>query len=355
MGKPTLEDKQTKEALKLREISPFYERDQYIKNLRIMDEQEFISRGKWFNLPKGIDGELLERMLYYRGEVAMFYIPELNEFRILPYNLNGTIDEYGRYTGIVPLPFNGKSTMTKEEKDKMRPYIPGMIKKPVYEVFLPDELTLEIFDDSAVLLTDYCKQMSQTVLPRVELSDIYIQHEADYLCYLHTAMMNKTGINGMKVDSDDEQVNVATASMSANAAALRGEKWIAIKGGIEFQELTKGSTSPTEEFLIALQSLENQRLSTMGLENGGIFQKKAHELQSEANMIAGYSNAVLDDSVRTRQRFCMIANSIWGTGIWYEPSETAMNGDMDMDGQMGNEEPVNEQEANSNDSSNDEQ
>ena len=326
----------------------YYERDSFIKNLRIMDEQEFINRFKWYNLPKGFDGELIERMLYYRGSVALFYVRELDTFYILPYALEGGIDFVGRYLGIKPMPFNGKAELTEE--DKKREFIPGLNRKPVYEIVMPDELTIDTLEDGCVLLNDYCKQMSQQVLPRYTLSDIYIQHEADYMCYMHTALMNSTGISGMKVSSADEEANVTAASMTANKAALTGEKWIAIKAGLEFQELTKGTSVKAEEFLLAAQSIDNQRLATMGIENGGIFQKKAHELQTEADMIVGKSNSVMEDSLRNRQRFCDIVNSIWGIGIWVEPSETAVEADLNGDSVIGDDrEPGQEQEGGTSD------
>ena len=54
-----------------------------------------------------MDGQLLERILYYRGQGAFFYMESLEKFFFLPFALDGEIDVYGRYTGITPLPFNG--------------------------------------------------------------------------------------------------------------------------------------------------------------------------------------------------------------------------------------------------------
>ena len=75
--------------------------------LRIMDEQDAINRYTWYNVPKGLDGQLMERILYYRGQGAFFYMPTDETFYFLPYALSGTIDVYGRYTDITPVPFGG--------------------------------------------------------------------------------------------------------------------------------------------------------------------------------------------------------------------------------------------------------
>jgi hypothetical protein len=40
----------------------------------------------------------------------------------------------------------------------------------------------------------------------------------------------------------------------------------------------------------------------------------------------------LMDGLQIRQNFSNIVNSIWGLGIWCEPSETIVNMDLDGDG-----------------------
>lgn len=84
--------------------------------------------------------------------------------------------------------------------------------------------------------------------------------------------------------------------------------------------------------MLALQSLDNYRLSLYGLDNGGLFQKKSHMLAAEQEMNAGNTGLVAEDGLRNRQDFCVIANSIFGTSMWCEPSETTLG--MDRDGDM---------------------
>lgn len=66
----------------------------------------------------------------------------------------------------------------------------------------------------------------------------------------------------------------------------------------------------------------------------GLYEKKAHMLQSEADLNGGPVGLVLQDAVSIRQNFCNIVNSIWGIGIWYEPSETITKTDNNGDGVM---------------------
>ena len=120
--------------------------------------------------------------------------------------------------------------------------------------------------------------------------------------------------------------------MSVNDAALTGKKWIPVIGNIDFQELTSKSVVKAEEYLLTMQSLDNYRLSLYGLENGGLFQKKSHMLESEQSMNESNTLLAFQDSLAIRQRFCDFVNAIWGLGIWVEPSECVTGMDDNMDG-----------------------
>ena len=86
--------------------------------------------------------------------------------------------------------------------------------------------------------------------------------------------------------------------------------------------------------MLAMQSLDNFRLSIYGLDNGGLFEKKAHELQTEADLNGGPVGLVLQDGLSIRQNFCNIVNSIWGLDIWCAPSQNVMGMDNDGDGSI---------------------
>ena len=300
------------------------------KTLRIMDQQNAINRFVWHNLPSGLNGQLLEKILYYRGQGAFFYMPTDEKFYFLPYALNGSIDCYARFTSITPLPFGNGATQTNEN-GKVKPWINGLTRKPHYEALSLDELTLEDFDEGCVLLNDYTPQISQTVIPRADLQEVYINMMSDILPFARTALLNGTGITAIRVGSEDEQSNVDAASRSINKAALMGQKFIPIVGKLDFQNLTNNSLVRAEEFLLTLQSIDNLRMSLYGINSAGLFQKKAHMLQSEADMNNTNVGLIMQDSFTNRQRFCDIVNSIWGLGIRCEVSETISHVDRNGD------------------------
>ena len=289
--------------------------------LRIIDEQDALNRFKWYNLPEGLDQNTMERVLYYRYQGALFYIEELERFYFLPYCLKGEIDEYGRYLGIGPLPFFGKSETEDPKKMGGTEWLTAMQRKPIYDVLLPEEVDLEHYLNGAVLLCDYSKQISQTGIPRQQLSEQIISAMAECIPFMRTALINSTGIEGMRVDNEDDQSNVAMQSAVMQAAALNGDKWIPIIGRQEFQQLTNGPTAKAEEFLLAMQALDNYRLSTHGLSNGGLFLKRAHMLEGEQEMQNSATSHVLIDGLENRLRFCDIANSVFGTNMYVEITE----------------------------------
>lgn len=303
-------------------------KDEIKKNLRILDEQNAVNRYIWYNLPNGLDGQLLERILYYRGQAAFFYMEADDKFYFLPYALDGTIDVYGRYKGITPLPFNGT---TSDGKDK--PWITGLTKIPVYD--MDEEVVLDTFLDGCVLLSDYTKQISQTNISRQILQDPILDAMAEAFPMARTSLIANSGVKGLRVNDEDQGTQVNLASESVLNAALTGNPWVPIVSNLEFQDLTNGTALKAEEYLLYMQALDNFRLSLYGLKNGGLFQKKAHLLEAEQAMNDGNIGLVYQDGLTLRQKFCDLVNYIWGLGISVEPSECVISMDRNLDGYVG--------------------
>ena len=300
-----------------------------LKIFRIIDEQDAIRRFTWHNLPDGLDGELIERILYYKESGAFFYLQELDQFYFLPYVKEGQIDVYGRLQGIRPLPFNGQT----EINEKKPHIISSYIRKPVYGVKMLEDLKYEDMVNSCVILHDYCRQISQTNLPRQQVNDPLLNVMAEQVPFMRTSLINQTGVKGMRVSNADDQLNVEYAAKSLVDAAKTGDMYVPIVGSIDFQELTgSAGSSRAEEFMMALQSLENLRLATYGLDSGGIFEKKAHTLESEQALNRANVGLVYQDSLLQRQEFCNIVNSIWGLSIWCDASESVLGIDQNLDG-----------------------
>jgi hypothetical protein len=201
---------------------------------------------------------------------------------------------------------------------------------------MPKDLTYKDITNKCVVLNDYSQQLSQTIIPRAQLQEPLLQVMSEIIPFCRTSMLNSTGISGVKVQTQDEANSVLAASNSITEAAINGQKWVPIQNGLQITELTAAAGQRPEEYLMALQSLDNYRLSLHGLASGGLFQKGSHMLQAEQDMNMGRSKAVLDDGLALRQEFCVIVNSIWGTGTWCEISESALYIDRNGDGEASN-------------------
>ena len=115
------------------------------KFLRLVDEQDAVNRYVWYNLPTNITSQELERMLYYKGQLCFFYDKNLEGFYFMPYALDGTIDFYGRYNTIHPVPMTS-GTDDKGSKAQAQ-YLAALKLKCVYGMKLPEELKEEDFNE----------------------------------------------------------------------------------------------------------------------------------------------------------------------------------------------------------------
>lgn len=301
------------------------------KLLRIVDEQDAVTRYIWHNLPGNITSQELERLLYYKGQLCVFYEPSLNEFYFMPYALDGTIDFYGRYNSIHPVPIaSGTSDVEKRQYKTQKDYLSTKHLKVLHDV--PTE-EVDI-SQVTVLLFDYSKQLSQTLIARQILQDPLLDIMSECIPYLRTAMRNSTGVQGMRVNNEDEAANVTAANITTDAATLNGQRYIPIVGQIEFQDLSSGDTLKAEQYLMTMQSLDNFRLSLYGLANGGLFQKNQYQNNAQTSMNGGSIGSPLTNGLLERQHFCDVFNAITGLGISCEISETAALMDTNMDGMV---------------------
>lgn len=305
-------------------------KDDIKRQLTIIDEQDAINRYVWYNLPDTLDGNLIERILYYRGQGMLFKMNERVFF--LPYALDGDIDVYGRYLTVTPVPFNGA---TKDGKNE--PWIQGLKRIPVYTIGQMLSMDKEKPEECCILLKDYSSGMSQTITPRSNLQESLLDAMSEIFPLARTSLIANCGVKAMRVNDEDQQSSVKEASRSIYHSALVGDPLIPIVGSVEFQELTNGSPLSGEEYLIMLQAMDNYRLSMYGLKTGGLFQKQSHMLQSEQDMNSGNTGLIMQDGLTLRQTFCDIANILFNLNIWCEPSETTLGIDRDMNGMIGDE------------------
>ena len=348
MGKPYLPnlqdliaagiDPHTGLPLKLIGGKPQYLVEDAMRSFRLIDEQNALNRFNWINLPDGLSGNLIERILYYKGQGAFAFLEEEGKFVFLPFTLSAPtegdsgLDIYGRFKEIQLIQFMGS---TEKETSLML----GLPFKVRYDIKL-EEQDINDLTKSAVILRDYSQQLSQTVLPMALRQEWILRMMAENCAFLRTKLIIGTGINGLKVNSADQIGDVKDLSKGMVDAAASGSPYVGIAGGVELQglEKTNPGTMRSEDYLMALQSLDNIRLSVYGLENGGIFEKKAHITNDELAMNGSSVGLVYQDALSRRKEFADIVNSIWGLNIDCIPSENITGTDLNGDGIIADEE-----------------
>ncbi|MBR2493186.1 MAG: hypothetical protein IKB64_07000 [Paludibacteraceae bacterium] len=268
----------------------------------------------------------------------------------MPYALDGSIDYYGRFNHVHPVPmtsgYEEKDTDPEHAKirraEKAQAELLSMLKlKCVYDIVPPEEITEETLTKSTVLLHDFTPSRAQKNPRRADMMTPILDSMAEIFPFMKTALISGCGTRGV-VSQEGAEDSVKDASRAMHGAALNNEPFVAITSPMELQDLTNGSVYKVEEFALAMQTLDNFRLSLYGIDNGGLFEKKAHELQSEFDLKGSSVGLVMQDGLAQRQNFCNIVNSIWGdpskpeTLIWCMPADNIMGMDSEGDGTLFN-------------------
>lgn len=298
--------------------------------LQEIDKTDAIRRFTWYGLPEGIDGELIERIMYYRGMGMAFYCKTEDKFYFLPFALDGSISVTGKYLKVTPVPFGGTSDDGKDQ-----PWIEGYSFEPLYDMIVNRTPDWNDYTTKCVILKDRSSAENFAVGPRKAINKEIINLEAKIFPYMNTCLMNATGIDGVIIDGQYAASDIEKANQATEQAALNGKRWVPITQSLQLQDISAHNVGNAETFLQVMQSLDNYRLGTMGLENGGLFQKKAHMLGMEQQMAQSANGLILDDGLAQRQTFCNIVNSLWGWGCWCEVSESEQGFDGNMDGEVG--------------------
>ena len=277
------------------------------KQLRVIDRANAVNRFKWEGIPCNLTSQDIERLIYLKGQLCFFYDKDLEQYYFAPYALDGTIDVYGRYNTIHPVPMTSGTDDEKKNK-AVAEYFAAKKLRVIYDI--KDLKEGEELDKVAIIIRDYTNHLSQNILPRCTLDEPLLGVMSECIPMMRTSLLLSTGVKGVRVQDADQAANVLDASRSMERGALTGVPFTPIIGSVEFQELTDGNVGKAEEFMLAMQSLDNFRLGTMGIDNKGLFEKKAHVLESEEEINGSPIGLVLKDGLDNRGHFVELANGI---------------------------------------------
>ena len=300
-----------------------------LQSIRVLDEQNHLSRFSWFvEHYYGLDPDLMERILYYRGTAILWFNKDLEKFMFTPFVGQG-LDVYGRYTRCTPLPFTGS---TSNSEDESRPYIPGLELTPIYDTNL-EELSADELSTKCVIFYDYSKQLANKPIPRQVLNEPICRVIAECIPFTRTSVINNLGVIGYRVQDQSEVKSVDDANDAVVDAAISGKRWVAMKNDIPGVELPGGvvGSNRISDTLMVMEAFDNFRLSTHGIDNGGVFKKKAHMLESEQALNNQDSASVITNCLWNRRHSCELAMSLFELPMWVEISQGLSGFDRDMD------------------------
>lgn len=302
-------------------------------SIKYIDYQQFLTRFKWYNLPEGMDSELIERVLYFSGSAMFFYIKELNRFYFLPYGMSGEntevgIDFYGRFNRLKPYSFNGSTDGGGEKKadgkriTRSDLYLSTQIRDNIKDIPMveSEEEARKIYENGAVICWDMTPQLAYAVDSRNRISQSYVKYIVQILIQTKSALINSSGFNLFSTDTEASTDIMQLQIDAINADREKGKLSAVVSNALgKIENLQSNAPSAMGAFWNSLVSADNLRLKSMGIRNDGLVQKSQYQNIQEQSIDINDAMQVYWNAFMERVKFSAIVNSIWGLGIYPEP------------------------------------
>lgn len=288
----------------------------------IMQEQNFvetIERYMWTNIPFGLTQDLIERLLFFRGKGVFYFNDKVNKFQFLPFALNKTIDEYGRYTSCNTLPFVGTDQTPKTGSKKLVTATYEDLEL-VYDLPYNEEMLAKIKKGKPVgiILNDNSLQIDQQPVIRSMYVRPVLHMMATLMNIINCAMFGAADHNLLQTENESKLEDIRKTIASINQNILHGKRFTVIADQLPITPLKSSNTADLEGLFGTFNSLSNFLKSITGVANAGVFDKKAHLLQEEQKLNGSNSDDVYYNGLRLRQEFCLMIQAYYGYPTWCE-------------------------------------
>lgn len=303
-------------------------------SLKDIDYQQFVTRFRWVNLPEGLNSELFERIMYFSGSAMFFYIKELNRFYFLPYGMSGEetetgIDFYGQYNRLKPYSFNGSTdgsgeqSATGKKLSRADVYLSNQIRDNIRDIPLveTEEEARKAYENGAVICWDRTPQLSYFIDSRNRISQSYVKYLIEILIQTKSALINSSGFNMFSTETESAadilQLQIDTINKDRERGKLAGVVSSTLG---EIQNLQSNAPNAMTDFWNTFVAADNLRLKSLGIQNDGMVQKKQYQNMQETSLDVDGAMQVYMNAYLERVKFAAIVNSIWGLGIYPEPT-----------------------------------
>lgn len=301
--------------------------DELFAIMRGQNYVETIERYMWTNVPFGLTPDLIERVLFFRGKGVLYFNDAVGKFQFLPFALNDTIDEYGRYTRCNTLPFIGVDEVKRDSNSKKRMVSAVMEDlELVYDLPYNEEMLRIIREKKPVgiILNDNTLAISQQPIIRANYVKPVLHMMATLMNIINCAMFGAADHNVLTVENESELKSINQGIDAINKNILNGKRFTAITSPLKIEPLKTSNTADLEGLFNTFNSLSNFLKSITGVANPGVFDKKAHLLQEEQQLNGSNADDIYYNGLRQRQEFCMLVQAYYGYPIWCE-SKRAMS------------------------------
>ena len=290
-----------------------------LKPLEIKDRQQALSRFKWTlnagasGLVINFTGLMLERYLYQRGMFGTAVV-EPGVLDVFNFAWNGSLDRQGRMRQIRPV----FPTSLKDGKYQEEPW--EFNYEVVYTTYEGD---IRQGPNYGAVCFDYTPMGALTqIAPRSVLQREFVIEMANLYNFSTINLVNSLALAKYNL-KDEAQRDAFEQELKNLYRDLRMGKYYQLTSTTQdLQDLTKPANYQGQEYWQSYNSLNNERLGALGLENTGAFNKKERKLGAETNIESKNSSLVIDNSLAERQNWCDVVNNIFGVNFSVEPAET---------------------------------
>lgn len=278
-----------------------------MNNFFLMKElKEYVSRFEWKNLPQGVNGNILETMLYYKGQLAFFKLAE--QYYILPFVYTGQINHYGIQEKLIPISFNGT---VEDDTNKITKFAGEKIAY-VYERAGMDDPV----EDVAVVLKAGSGMFLNNSVPPVVVTDQIRAKLVENLILIRNNLILSQPVKYVNVMNEAAAKSLQLQVDTMLNDILNGSVVQTIVGKLTLEDInTEVSKLVPQQLWQSLESLNSLRLDYLGILNNGVFEKRERFLSDEVAGKQATAKLLLEDDLNNRKIFCKLVNKVFGLNV----------------------------------------
>lgn len=289
---------------------------------------EYNGRFVWEGLPEGMDQNIIETMLYVKGQLAFFKLGA--QYYILPFVYTGAINHYGIQTKLIPIPYSGSLENDKTKEN-------GFAGEREAIMYMKE---VESVDDVAIVLKSHSSIHLGATLPMVVLTDQLRDKLVENLVLVRNNLILSQPIKYVTVETQDKAKSLQQQVDNMLYDVLNGNIIQTIVGLMELGDVNSEAPKINQQQMWqSFASLDNLRMEILGILNNGVFEKRERTLTDEVAGKQTVSKLLLQDAWNMRKLFCKMAKKYFNLDITVKLSEMNTPADKteeasDKDGQF---------------------